>query len=869
MTDEQPEANEDTNGGSEPPGASDSMAFGSQPSVIVVGGGLAGLAAAHELAHRRAAADPEAHKPGAGIAVFEAKKLLGGKARSTVEEKGCLDKRVSVSWTDKGYHIFPRWYWDMWNVMQEAGITTEGAHARCTRKHCVLQEGSHGRAASRFTCPKSPASRDYTLLRIRPDETCEAVDTSRYAPRTVIAKLATLAVMLGLVGADPEKLDRRSLEDHLAGRWYAGNKTLERVREIVLKALANPSVDASARTTANTFRRWLPVYMDANWRSLRGPLQAELVDPWAQHLEELGVEFHKGRPVKEIRMTADQAGRDSSRPTARVRKLLVGGADDGTQEIDANGAAVVLAVPPQVLHDLTVWDEIAPPAVDPAGKRKGLQKPDPGTAIREVTYLEAAPMAALDLYLSELPLVGDELHGFPEAHFSLVDSQYAITGFAASEVWRDEYRELLPPGANHLVQFVCSDVGTLVGLDEADALELLRADIGRFIPELGPAKRNEDGGDGTGTASDSADPVVEAVLLMNSEPEEQVTRNEAGTWEKRPSADVGFTNAWLAGDYCRCPVDVASMEAAVSSGLLAADEVARSVGLPEADRPKYPAPVRGWPRGGQNRFWRTLIALIAFIGAGTSFVVGTVLRVLTLPYVLARRYATQNLAADPLRRRRRDDYLMCAGLAVVPVGLGIGLSAIGYVDGFDPKSEPYSNLGQIGSEGRWVLAIGCWILYLLLMLFAVPTRRFLPWSRQTTTGIMIAGLGYLLFPFFPVQADGEVPFMHVVTAVAILVGPNWSVIASHWSLEHPEPAYKWLGRLSSLWAVASTVVVVLTIVLSLLGVLTFWMQVAAIAVGHLWVTALALYLLVEQGPARSKPGRAVEPVLERHLASAV
>ena len=70
MTDEQPEPNEETPRESEPAGASDSMSFGSQPSVIVVGGGLAGRAAAHERAHRRAAADPESldgrAQPGGG-----------------------------------------------------------------------------------------------------------------------------------------------------------------------------------------------------------------------------------------------------------------------------------------------------------------------------------------------------------------------------------------------------------------------------------------------------------------------------------------------------------------------------------------------------------------------------------------------------------------------------------------------------------------------------------------------------------------------------------------------------------------------------------------------------------------------------------
>ena len=105
---------------------------------------------------------------------------------------------------------------------------------------------------------------------------------------------------------DDGDLRRRTLEDHLANRWYAGETTRARVREIVLKALANPSYDASAFTTANTFRRWIPVFLKANWRACRGLLQDEIMEPFRAKLEEQQVEVRLGERVKHVEVDGDR-----------------------------------------------------------------------------------------------------------------------------------------------------------------------------------------------------------------------------------------------------------------------------------------------------------------------------------------------------------------------------------------------------------------------------------------------------------------------------------------------------------------------------------------------------------------------------------
>lgn len=850
--------------GPDPQGPGRYQPFGPmRPRAVVIGGGLAGLAAAHELTYPRAPSGRRLEggvRDGTGVVVLESNTLLGGKARS-------LDGLVGMSGhtvgnTDKGYHIFPRWYWDMWTVMAEAGLVSADEHQGCTGDGCVQRvaegsavdlNGATGAPVSRFTCPAEAASRDYTLVKIHPDEHVEAVSAD-ISLRTVPAAASTFAVMMGLVGADTERLDRRSLEDHLLGRWYAGNSTLERVREIVLKALANPSFDASARTTANTFRRWLPVYRDANWRALRGPLQHELIEPFAESLRARGVSIHTDAPVARIVVErSDELEHDVFMVT-RIELEAAPGEERG-RVMDTTSCPVVLAMPHEILARRIDWAEgVVPPHVSTTATARERRRADPATTVRDLSYLESAAMASLDLYLGELPGIGRHRSPFPDAHFSLIGSQYAITGFVASNVWRDRYREGFPPGASHLVQFVCSDVRSLQGLSTRDAARLLRADIGRFIPELAP------GGHG------SCDPVIESVLLMNDSTGDQVTRNEAGSWDRRPAAEFGLANAWLAGDFCRCPVDVASMEAAVSSGLIAGRLAAIRTGSVTGGRggsapdvhPREPgpggsAPVSGWP-GGSHAVWRRVLTAVSWIGAAASFVVGNVLRVLALPYRLARRAALSGLESDPLRRRARDTVMMWCGPGAIVVGTGAGAVAWARSDGFDAWTDPYSTLAAIGAPGRGVLVAACLVNYVLLMVFAVPVRRFLPWSRQTTAGMLLASLGYLAFPFVPVDETGAVSLGHGIAAAAILLGPNWSVVAATAGLHHGDERYARLEWFVRRWVWIAVGVIVATAALAAFGVLTFVMQVVALSVGGVWFVVLGVFLLQLRGPASSVPG---------------
>src|SRR5262245_34110221 len=72
------------------------------PSAVVVGGGLAGMVVARELALRRWR-----------VILLERSKRLGGKAGSEIKNGQLVEH---------GYHVFPMWYPNVRGIVQRIGV---------------------------------------------------------------------------------------------------------------------------------------------------------------------------------------------------------------------------------------------------------------------------------------------------------------------------------------------------------------------------------------------------------------------------------------------------------------------------------------------------------------------------------------------------------------------------------------------------------------------------------------------------------------------------------------------------------------------------------------------------------------------------
>jgi uncharacterized protein with NAD-binding domain and iron-sulfur cluster len=74
----------------------------SHPSAIVVGGGLAGMVVARELALRRWR-----------VTILERSNRLGGKAGSDLKNGRLVEH---------GYHVFPQWYSNVRPIIERIGV---------------------------------------------------------------------------------------------------------------------------------------------------------------------------------------------------------------------------------------------------------------------------------------------------------------------------------------------------------------------------------------------------------------------------------------------------------------------------------------------------------------------------------------------------------------------------------------------------------------------------------------------------------------------------------------------------------------------------------------------------------------------------
>src|SRR3954453_16366567 len=87
-----------------------------QQTVAILGGGVAGLSAAHELAER-----------GFAVRVYERKSMLGGKARSlNVPDSAAAGRKPLPG--EHGFRFFPGFYQHVTNTMRP---TPFGAHGNC------------------------------------------------------------------------------------------------------------------------------------------------------------------------------------------------------------------------------------------------------------------------------------------------------------------------------------------------------------------------------------------------------------------------------------------------------------------------------------------------------------------------------------------------------------------------------------------------------------------------------------------------------------------------------------------------------------------------------------------------------------------
>jgi uncharacterized protein with NAD-binding domain and iron-sulfur cluster len=502
--------------------------------VVILGGGVAGLSAAHELSER-----------GFAVEVYERRNIPGGKARSLEVGEPTRGRRPLAG--EHGFRFFPGFYKHVVDTMRRIPVGS-----RTVADNLVDTTGIQ------IAGYEKPSV--YLPARFP-----EAPEELRSAFNFVLAllgqELGLNFAELGYLGTKVWQFitscDERRLTEYEAVSWWDFIEAEHRSAAykmvfghgITRSLVAAKARRASTRTIGNIFVQMMLYILQpgtAADRVLNGPTNEVWIEPWLAHLRKRGVAYHLDAEVKGLDL---RQGRIVAAIVARRGQL---------ERIE--GDHFVAAMPVERMAEL----------VTPA-----LAAADPALAVLPELSGNVEWMNGIQFYLTEdVPLV----HG----HTIFLSSPWALTSVSQAQFWRGY--DMSAHGDGRVKGILSVDISnwTVPGLRGKTADQCTREEIKQEVWDQIKLSVNVGGKtiltdrhlhswflDPDILDSDPTTPGMETNL-------EPLLVNYTDTWSLRPEAVTRIPNFFLASDYVRTHTDLATMEAAneaarrATNGILAA-----------------------------------------------------------------------------------------------------------------------------------------------------------------------------------------------------------------------------------------------------------------------------------------------------------
>ena len=531
---------------------------GTSKTVVVLGSGVGGLSAAHELAER-----------GYKVRVFERKSLFGGKARSMEVPNSGTGARKNLP-GEHGFRFFPSFY----------------KHVTDTMKRIPYPGNATGVFDNIVWGTRAQIARNGKM---------SIIAVARY-PQTLDDWVTTLVAIingreLGIPDAEVlfyvgrlltllSSCEERRIAEYEKIAWWdfidAANKSVPYqqflARGMTRSMVAIRAEEGSTRTVGDiglqlTLGLLNPaVPLD---RLLNGPTNEVWIDPWVEYLQSLGVEFHSGAQLISFQMN----GSAISSVTVET---------NGVRE-DISGNYYVCALPAEAIAPL-ISDE--------------MKKAAP--SIANIDKLRTNWMNGLQFYLEhDVPVVN--------GHTIYIDSPWALTSVSQRQFWR----------SNQLQKYGDGRLGGILSVDISDwnspgilygkpAVQCTAAEIKTEVWEQIKRHLNVDGArqlEDANLLNWFLDPDIEfpnPSQVTNLEP---LLINTAGSLAYRPEAHTEIPNLFLASDYVHTYSDLACMEGANEAARRATNAIldsenssAARASLWPLEEPELFAPLRDYDR---------------------------------------------------------------------------------------------------------------------------------------------------------------------------------------------------------------------------------------------------------------------------------
>ena len=483
-------------------------------SVAILGGGVAGLSAAHELAER-----------GYKVDVYERKPVLGGKARSIPVPNSAAPPQRPLP-GEHGFRFFPGFYRHVTDTMRRIPY---GAHGSTYDNLSVATRMLLARAGKTeitwlARCPSDLEEFRVFLIELLTPFGVPVDEVSFFVSRILIVATSCPERRLNeyehITWWDFIAADRMSA----AYRAYLG-------QGMTRSLVAMRAEESSTRTVGTTQLQLLTGLMSPDRvfdRLLAGPTNDVWIDPWIVCLESLGVTFHRGARVSAIHV-------DRHRVSGATLESAQG-------QLEITADYYIAALPVEVMAAL-MTDELKAAAPSLAGLDK----------------LKTRWMNGIQFYLSEdQPLV----HG----HVLYADSPWALTSISQRQFWTNV--DLSKFGDGTVRGILSVDIsdwdapGVLYGKPaHACSAEEIKEEVWTQLKQ----HLNDSGASPIDDASLIAwflDPDIEFPNPGSATNAEPLMINTIGSLQHRPDAQVELENCFVASDYVRTYTDIACMEAA-------------------------------------------------------------------------------------------------------------------------------------------------------------------------------------------------------------------------------------------------------------------------------------------------------------------
>ena len=502
--------------------------------VIILGGGVAGMSAAHELIER-----------GFEVVVLERRDIAGGKARSlrVIDDgEGTSGHQLAGNAVgpvghrlpgEHGFRFFPGFYKHVIDTMRripsfDGGMVAD--HLVPTTRMAITQYGKPTFVVP-MVFPRTPSDAGVLL-------------------RDIIAAFGPIADLtpeeLAFFGARLWQIltscgERRLAEYELTSWWeFVGaeqrSKSYQKFLAVGLtrSLVAAKARRASTRTIGDIFVQLLLTVLDPTGgstdRLLDGPTNLVWIDPWRNYLESQGVQYLTEAEVEEI---ACEGGRITGVAVRQQgRRTMV------------RGEYYLAALPIERAAPLMSGRILAA---------------DPALANLRALAANVEWMNGVQFYLHrDVPTA----HG----HVIHIDTEWALTTVSQLQFWRN-----VPPE-----QFGDSDVRGIISVDVsdwtapgADGRSGMQCSRDEAVRETWRQLKESINGEqellrDADLHSWFLDPDIDSDparpgFLQNQEP---LLVNLVNTWAMRPEATTAIPNLFLASDYVRTYSDLATMEGA-------------------------------------------------------------------------------------------------------------------------------------------------------------------------------------------------------------------------------------------------------------------------------------------------------------------